>query len=129
MVSLDPLGTVECGLNIMMAGYSEKGKYGPGHTVPFRSFLVLSGPFTLSSLQALLARGPVGSTWSSRSCMTICTCVYYDSAISGMMEGIALCQSEDLHDKVTQRLGNVATLVDNAGQCRRRLERKPGDEG
>ena len=46
MVSLDPLGTVECGLNIMMVGYSEKGKYGPEHTVPFRSLqaFTLSGP-------------------------------------------------------------------------------------
>ena len=96
---------------------------------PFRSFQVSSGPFTLSGFQALLARGPVGSTWSSRLCMTICTCVYYDSTVSGMTEGIALYQSEDLHDRVTQRLGNVATLVDNAGQCRRRLGRQPGDEG
>ena len=46
-----------------------------------------------------------------------------------MMESVALNQAEALHDKVMQRLGNVATLVDNAGQCRRRLGRQPGDEG
>ena len=55
MVSLDPLCSVECGLNIVMVGYSEKGKYGPEHTVPFRSFQAFR-PRSLMVLWARLGR-------------------------------------------------------------------------